>query len=133
MPQIGIIDASSGTAVALGTDAEEAYRNLVGEVIGGGISVGERLAKVFQLFTGHELVNVTAVNPDVEIQTENFSYVGESQWNAAGAGINSFIQSYAANSTRVLVWFPDERTVNLGVLAKVQDFVYLYYISIQYR
>jgi len=133
MPQICIVDASSGTAVAMGSDAKEAYLNLVGEVIGGGISAEERLAKVFHLFTGYELVNVTTVNPDVEIRTENLSYVGENQWNVAETGVNSFIQSYAINSTRVLVWFPDERTVNLGVLTKVEDFVYLYYVSIQYR
>jgi hypothetical protein len=132
MPQIGIVDASSGNAVALGSNAEEAYRNLVGVITGEEKSAKERLAKIFQLFTGYNLVNVTAVNPDVEIQTGNFSYIGENQWNAAEAGINGFTQSYVANGTRILTWFPDDRTVNLGVLIKEQDFVYLYYISIKY-
>ena len=132
MPQIGIIDASSGTAVALGSNAGEAYQVLAGVVIGEEKAAKERLAKVFQLFTEYNLVNVTAVNPDVEIQTGNLSYIGENQWNAAEAGINSFTQSYVANSTRILAWYPDDRTVNLGVLIKEQDFVYLYYISIKY-
>ncbi|MEM3041712.1 MAG: hypothetical protein QXG97_06800, partial [Nitrososphaerota archaeon] len=133
MPQVAIVDASSGTSVALGVDAADAYRRLVGGAVGGETPAEQRLAKVFQLFAGRELMNVTAVYPDVEVQVGNFTYVGESEWNATEAGINRFIQSYAPIGMKVFVWFEDENTVSMGVLTKVQDFVYLYYISVRYR
>ncbi len=67
-----------------------------------------------------------------KFKLETYSYIVENQWNPVEAGINDFTQSYGANGTRILAWYPDDRTVNLGVLIKEQDFVYLYYISIKY-
>jgi len=133
MPQIGIVDASSGSLVAMGSDAAEAYYNLMG--ITPEIGSRERLEKILRTFreAGCTLINVTAVHPDVEVREGNYTYLEESQWEEVETAINAFIERHSPNTNKILVWKENEETINLGTLV-LEDGIwrYLYYITIKY-
>ncbi|RLI37300.1 hypothetical protein DRO55_01645 [Candidatus Bathyarchaeota archaeon] len=134
MPQIGIVDASSGSLVAMGSDAAEAYYNLIGAPVEVGAS--ERLRRVREIFiqAGCTLINITAVHPDVEVREYNLTYIKEADWSSTKEGIESFIERHSLSGCKVLVWHEGDDIVNFGVL-ELEDgtWRYLYYISVKYR
>jgi len=133
MPAIGIVDATSGSIVAMGSDAAEAYYKLVKTPVSTGEN--ERLSKVMNLFVenNRQLVNVTAVHADVDIQLGNLTYLDETQWDQTKTVVEKFIGDHVQSDEKVFMWTSDNKTVNLGVL-KLEGGVwrYLYYISIRY-
>jgi len=137
MAFIGIIDATTGEAVATGANSAQAYYALMGITPGPETGVEERLNKVKGLFTakGYSLVNVTKINANVEIWVSNVTYVQEGQWNQTEIVVNSFVQNYVQRygNTEVYYWKTDDKTISFGILVPQGGVVKLYYISVQYR
>jgi len=133
MPQIGIVDASSGSLVAMGSDAAEAYYNLIGAPAETGAQ--NRLEKVKALFTeaGYNLVKVWAIRPDVEILEGNLTYLSESQWDEVESALKAFLENHPPENGKVFMWDGGEGVVNFGVLTLEDDGVkYLYFVTVRY-
>jgi len=132
MAFIGVIDAATGTKVAVGTDAAHAYYALTGMAVETGAA--ERLNKVLNIFTqkGLSIVKPTKISGDVWIMVDNITYMNEGDWKQAESRINSFIQQYAQNCSEAYQWSEEENKVNIGVLVSEGGIVKLYYISIKY-
>jgi len=132
MAFVGIIDAETGTQVAVGADAAQAYHALVG--ITEKIGAEERLSKIISLFTekGLSVVKPTKISGDVWIRVDNITYVTEEEWKQAESAINNFIQQYAQGSNEVYQWSEKRGEINMGILISERGIVKLYYISIKY-
>lgn len=134
MPQIGIVDAASGSNVAMGSDATEAYYNLMRAPADAGAK--ERLEKVKALFSevGYRLIEVWAIHPDVEIREGNLTYLSENQWNEVKLAIQQFLNDHAPKNGKIFMWSNEEGIVNFGVLTLENDGIkYLYFITLRYR
>lgn len=133
MPAIGIVDASSGSMVTMGTDAVEAYYRLVKAPVEAGEN--QRFSKVISAFVENncQLVNVTAVRADIDVQVANLTYLVENQWNEVDVAIDGFTEAHVKRDEEVLVWISDGGVLNFGVLKLEGVWRYLYYISIRYR
>ncbi len=132
MAFIGVIDAETGTQVAVGSNAADAYYALVG----GAVKIGaeERLNRVLNLFAenGLTVVKPTKIDGHVWIRVANITYLSENEWMEVKSAINSFIQEYAQNCNEVYQWSEESGEVNIGVLISERGIVKLYYITIKY-
>jgi len=135
MAFIGIIDAATGTKVATGVDAADAYYALTGIAIQG-IGAEERLRKVLAIFeeNGCSVIEPTKIDGDVWIQVNNITYLNEEQWNQTKSAVKGFIQNYVQKyGNEVYQWSDESGIVNFGVLISDKGIVKLYYISMRYR
>jgi len=135
MAFIGIIDAATGTKVATGVDAADAYYALTGIAVPG-LGAEERLKKILALFkeNGCSVIEPTKIDGDVWIQVGNVTYVDEEQWNQTKSAVNEFIQKYVQKyGNEVYQWSDESGMANFGVLISDEGVVKLYYISIRYK
>jgi len=132
MAFIGVIDAETGTQVAVGADAAQAYYALTGAAVKTGAE--ERLNRILNLFTerGVKVVKPTKISGDVWIRVDNVTYLTEEDWEETENVIDSFIQQYVQGFGEVYQWIDEEGEVNIGVLVSEKGIVKLYYISIKY-
>ena len=132
MAFIGVIDATTGTQVAVGSDAAHAYYALVGGAVK--TEAEERLSRILNLFVekGLSVVKPTKISGDVWIRVDNATYITENEWEKAESIINGFIQQYAQNCSEVYQWSEESGEVNIGVLVSDRGIVKLYYITIKY-
>ncbi len=136
MAFVAVVDAATGTKVAVGADSSDAYYALSG---GTPTQVGypERENRVKSLFTtnGYSLVSPTAINANVEIQVTNTTYVEEGDWanveNAIGSFIRDYCQKYGV--TEVYYWSSPTGQLNFGILVATGGVVNLYYMTVQAR
>ncbi len=135
MAFIGIIDAATGTKVATGTDAADAYYALTGaptKVTG----AEARLQKILALFEENNcsVVKPTKLSGDIWIQVDNISYLSEEQWNQTRLAIEDFIQNYVQKfKSDVYQWSEEDGMMNFGVLVSDRGIVKLYYLSVKYK
>jgi len=131
------IDALTGTRVATGPDAVQAYYSLVGGKRPTVAGYENRLMNIKSFLENKKLqaVNVTKVTANAEIEVGNATYVDETQWQQASRNIDTFVKDYVikTGSTEVYVWSQDPSVVNLGVLAYQSGIVKLYYMTIRVR
>ena len=135
MAFIGIIDAATGTKVATGVDAADAYYALTG-ISTQAIGAEGRLEKILALFKENNcnIVEPTKISGNVWIQVGNVTYIDEEQWSQTKSIINDFIQKYAQKyGSDVYQWGNGSDIVNFGILISDEGIVKLYYISIRYR
>ena len=135
MAFIGVIDAATGTKVATGVDAADAYYALTGIAVQG-LGAEDRLKKISALFeeSNCTVVEPTRIDGDVWIQVGNITYVDEEQWDQTRAAVDMFIQKYVQRyGNEVYRWSDEDGIVNFGVLISDNGVVKLYYISIRYR
>jgi hypothetical protein len=136
MAFVAVVDAATGTKVAVGADSFKAYYAISG---GAPVEIGhaEREAKLRSLFTdnGYSLVRPTSINANVEIQVANVSYVDESQWNIAKLTVDRFIQGYCEkyDANEVYYWQGSDDSLNFGILVSSNGVVKLYYLTVQGR
>lgn len=132
MAFIGIIDAETGTHVAVGSNAAEAYYALVGEAVK--IEAEERLNRILNLFAenGLTVVKPTKIDAHVWIRVANLTYLSENEWMEVETAVNNFIHDYAQKSDEVYQWSEKSGEVNMGVLISERGIVKLYYITIKY-
>ena len=136
MAFISVIDATTGAKVAVGADSAQAYYTISG---GAPVALGlaEREKKLKSIFTsnGYSLISPTAINPDVQIQINNFTYVNEQQWPTANANVNGFITDYCQKykATEVYYWRGTDGSLSFGILVSANGIVKLYYITAQNR
>lgn len=134
MPQIGIVDASSGSLVAMGSDASEAYYNLIGATVETGAQRRLERLKTFFTEAGYDLLEVWAIHPDVEVLEENLTYLSESQWSEVESALEAFLERHPPENGKVFMWSGEEGNVNFGVLTVESNGVkYLYFITVKYR
>ncbi len=97
----------------------------------------ERAKKINSLFTekGYSLVSPTKITANVEIQTANMTYTDETQWTAASAGVNSYINNYCQKFkvSEVYHWLGSDGSLHYGILVASSGVVTLYYINVQIR
>jgi hypothetical protein len=136
MAFVAVVDAATGTKVAVGADSFKAYYAISG---GAPVEIGhaEREAKLRSLFTdnGYSLVRPTSINANVEIQVANVSYVDESQWNIAKLTVDRFIEGYCEkyDANEVYYWQGSDDSLNFGILVSSNGVVKLYYLTVQGR
>jgi hypothetical protein len=136
MAFVAVVDAATGTKVAVGADSSDAYYALSG---GTPTEVGypERENKVKALFTtnGYTLVSPTAINANVEIQVTNTTYVDAGDWANVENAISSFIRDYCQKYgvTEVYYWSSPTGQLNFGILVATGGVVNLYYMTVQAR
>jgi hypothetical protein len=134
MAFISVIDATTGTRVAVGADSAQAYQAISG---GAPVTLGlaERENKLKSIFTnnGYSLITPTTINPDVQIQVSNFTYINEQQWPAVNSSVNGFITDYCQKYqvSEVYYWRGADDSLNFGILVSANGIVKLYYITAQ--
>jgi len=137
MAFIVAIDAATGTRVATGADAAEAYYRLTGAVPATRTGAEARLKKLHEAFTakGYMPVNVTVVRANAEIEAANITYLDEAQWGQAELAVHTFTEAYARrfNASDLYAWDINENAVGFGILVSERGVVKLYYIRVQYR
>jgi hypothetical protein len=99
--------------------------------------LAERENKLKSIFTsnGYSLISPAAINPDVQIQVNNFTYVNEQQWPTVNATVNGFINDYCQKyeATEVYYWRGADGSLSFGILVSAGGIVKLYYITAQNR
>ncbi|RLI11801.1 hypothetical protein DRO35_04465 [Candidatus Bathyarchaeota archaeon] len=132
MAFIGVIDASTGTNVAVGMDAAHAYYALTGGLAR--IGAEERLKRVLNIFSenGLKIIKPMKISGNVWIRVGNVTYLTEDDWNLVKSVVKEFIQVYAKGRGEVYQWSEEDGQVNIGVLTAEKGIVKLYYITIKY-
>jgi hypothetical protein len=136
MAFISVIDATTGTRVAVGADSAQAYQAISG---GAPVTLGlaEREEKLKSIFTsnGYSLISPTSISPDVQIQVNNFTYLNEQQWPTANSSVNGFVTDYCQKYqvSEVYYWRGADNSLSFGILVSASGIVKLYYITVQNR
>ena len=132
MAFVGVIDASTGTNVAVGMDATHAYYALTGGLAK--IGAEERLKRVLNIFSenGLRIIKPMKISGNVWIRVDNVTYLTEDDWNLVKSVVKEFIQVYAKGRDEVYQWSEEDGQVNIGVLTAEKGIVKLYYITIKY-
>ena len=123
--------------VGLGDSPEEAFKAFLASLAGVEVPptppVGkeQRKQNVINLFEdkGILVVEPVEINPHVSFFEGNVSYVSEDQWNATKDFVDSFIQNWAIDADKVLMWSEDSE-INFGVLINVEGVVELHFITV---
>jgi hypothetical protein len=136
MAFIAVVDATTGSRVAVGVDSSQAYYAISGGTPGI-LGSADRVKKLESLFTdkGYSLISPSKISANVEIQIANFTYTDESQWASINATVNGFISNYCQkyNVSEVYYWTTPDGSLNFGILASTSGVVSLYYISAQVK
>ncbi|MEM3047334.1 MAG: UPF0182 family protein, partial [Candidatus Bathyarchaeia archaeon] len=137
MAFIVAIDAVTGTRVAAGADAAEAYYALTGLTPVTQAGAEARLRKLYGALTskGYTPLNVTSLRANAEIQVADLTYLDEAQWLQTEQALDTFIESYVRryNVSDVYAWQMGESRLGFGILVPERGIVKLYYLSVQYR
>ncbi len=137
MAFIVAIDALTGTRVATGFDATEAYYSLVGTKRPTVTGYENRLMNIKSYLESRKLqsVNVTKIAANAEIEVGNATYVDETQWPQASRNIDAFLKDYVlkTGTTEVYTWSQNPSVMNLGILVYQGGVVKLYYMTIRVR
>lgn len=123
--------------VGLGDSAEEAFKAFLASLAGveapppPPVGKEQRKQNIIDIFEdkGIPVVEPIAINPHVSFFEGNVSYVSEDQWDATEAFVNSFIQNWAIDVDKVLMWSEDPK-INFGVLINVEGIVELHFITV---
>ncbi|MGQ9469068.1 MAG: UPF0182 family protein [Nitrososphaerales archaeon] len=123
--------------VGLGDSAEEAFKAFLASLAGVGapppppVGKEQRRQNVIDLFEdeGILVVEPVEINPHVSFFEGNVSYVSEDQWDTTKSFVDSFIQNWAKDAGKVLMWSEDSK-INFGILINVEGIVELHFITV---
>lgn len=130
--------------VALGSNAEEAYRKLLGQLRGvelpqepGRVAVTDVSKRRDNILTFLRTLNVTVVQPKsvaahVSFEFGAAEYFDETQRSSAETLVRNFVQKWVREgpSQRVLLSLEGERLIRLEVLINLEGVVELHYITV---
>jgi hypothetical protein len=132
-----IIDAATGSKVATGENASQAYYALAGTRPPVETGTDIRLKRLIDIARnrGYRPINVTRINANAEIEVGRLSYLQESQWDQSRTFLNTFVEDYGSRiaTKEIFLWNPDSNTISLGYLIHEDNIVRLYYVSIKFR
>lgn len=135
MAFMGVVDATTGTRVATGSDSLLAYYALTGGVPTTGVQ--QRLQRITDLLSseGLNVVKPQSIMANVEVQVNQTSYVVEGDWEGVSSTILQFVNGYAkkAGINTIYYWDVDSNDIGLGVLFSDRGVINLYYITIKYK
>jgi len=137
MAFIVVIDALTGAKVATGSDASQAYYSLVGTKppVVTGYETRLQNVRTFLETKKLQLINVTKVTANAEIEVSKATYLDENQWQQTTRSIDSFLKEYLpkTGATEIYAWSQDPNSISLGVLVLQSGIVKLYYMTIKLR
>ena len=135
MAFIGIVDAATGTNVAIGNDSVQAYYKLVGQYLVHKLSFEEKLNRVLDYIKSekYQILNPTKINANVEIKIGSTSYLSSNDWLNVKKLLDVFINEYAKKyDVSIIYYWKTGGEVNLGILVNIKGIVELFYISISF-
>ena len=126
--------------VGLGSTVEESFRAFLASIAGVEVpppepelSEGERIARLIDVFeeAGLTVLMPATVSPDVSFLEGSVEFVSEEDWINVQPLLNEFLEFCdALEVSRVFMWTGDGK-VNIGIMVRVEDVLYLHYIVVE--
>jgi hypothetical protein len=137
MAFIVVIDALTGAKVSTGSDAAQAYYSLAGTKppVVTGYETRLQNIRTFLETKKLQLINVTRVTANAEIEVSKATYLDETQWQQTARSIDSFLKEYMSKTgaIEIYAWSQDSNSMSFGVLLLQSGIVRLYYMTIRLR
>lgn len=93
----------------------------------------ERIDNLVEVFeeAGLTVLMPTAISPDISLLEGSVRYVSEEDWVNVQPVLNEFLELCdALDVSRVFMW-TDDGKVNIGIMVRVEDVLYLRYIIVE--
>jgi uncharacterized protein len=126
--------------VGLGSNIEESFRAFLAKIAGVEVppeepelSEQERIDNLIAVFedTGLSVLMPTIINPDVSLLEGRVRYVAEEDWGDVQLALNKFLElGEMHDASRVFLW-ADNGDVNIGLLVRADDILYLHHIIVE--